>query len=97
MSRPPSSHLVQSDALELWLDLGRALVDVLTPCQRDRAAFTSDDPGERAKAAEACSTCPVLARCRTYAEAQGESWGVWGGIDRSDRRASGAACKGSPW
>lgn len=28
-----------------------------------------------------CKTCPAAAACAAYAEAQGEQYGIWGGID----------------
>ncbi|MFL6047908.1 MAG: WhiB family transcriptional regulator [Propionibacteriaceae bacterium] len=32
-----------------------------------------------------CDHCPVLTVCRDTAEERGETWGVWGGVDRSIR------------
>lgn len=34
-----------------------------------------------------CGGCPVSRRCLDYALATGELWGVWGGLDRHQRRA----------
>lgn len=34
-----------------------------------------------------CRNCPVLAQCRTYALANRETHGVWGGLSEQDRRA----------
>jgi WhiB family transcriptional regulator, redox-sensing transcriptional regulator len=33
-----------------------------------------------------CATCPVLAPCRQHALAEGELYGVWGGLGEADRR-----------
>jgi WhiB family redox-sensing transcriptional regulator len=40
---------------------------------------------ERAKAL--CSSCPVRARCLTYAIEHQEPYGVWGGLNPDERRA----------
>ena len=53
-------------------------------------------PAERqarvAAAVAICHDCPVQARCYAAAEANGERWGIWGGVDfsqpRKQRRAS---------
>lgn len=34
-----------------------------------------------------CATCPVVAPCRQHALAEGEFYGVWGGLGEADRRA----------
>jgi WhiB family transcriptional regulator, redox-sensing transcriptional regulator len=34
-----------------------------------------------------CATCPVIAPCRQHALAEGELYGVWGGLGEADRRA----------
>jgi WhiB family redox-sensing transcriptional regulator len=39
---------------------------------------------ERAKAI--CRGCPVLVRCREYALAAQEPYGVWGGLGEQERR-----------
>lgn len=71
-----------------FMALHHALLDLevngdRTPCQRDPEPYHSDAPGERAEAAEACGSCPVITACATYADAAGERWGVWAGIDRT--------------
>ncbi|SRR5260370_33960072 len=35
-----------------------------------------------------CSRCPVRARCAQRAEANGERYGVWAGVDRSASRVA---------
>lgn len=41
---------------------------------------------ERAK--QVCRQCPVLVECRHHALTAGEPFGVWGGLDESERRAA---------
>lgn len=55
-----------------------------TPCLTDPEAFTSDWPRERVRAVQRCRACPVVRRCRDYADAAGEAWHVWGGVDLSE-------------
>lgn len=60
-----------------------------TPCQRDPEAFTPEGkpgPIARAAAASLCSSCPVVDLCHDYAETAGETWHVWGGVDRTEPR-----------
>lgn len=45
--------------------------------------WLSDDPDERAWAAERCTGCPVLGECRQAGQL--ERWGIWGAVDRSPK------------
>lgn len=56
------------------------------PCTADPEAWTSDYPEERAVAARACGTCPVLDACRQAAQVGRERWHVWGGVDLTGQR-----------
>lgn len=55
------------------------------PCWTSGGAdlWTSDAKDDRSKAARLCvqEQCPILADCRTAADARGERFGVWGGLD----------------
>lgn len=59
----------------------------------DSAVFFHPD-GERglarenrvARAKKICQSCPVLVECRQYALSAQEPFGVWGGLDESERR-----------
>jgi len=55
------------------------------PCGEFGAAelWTSDDYRERRLAVAWCEPCPIKAECHAAAEANGEKWGVWAGIDRT--------------
>ena len=49
-------------------------------------------PGRHTKASTAaakavCGTCPILADCRAYALTTVQEWGVWGGLDETERRS----------
>lgn len=37
------------------------------------------------RAKKVCAQCPVLQRCRDYAVAAGEPYGVWGGLSAPER------------
>lgn len=61
---------------------------------RDHAACRGVDPdlffpgrGEATAPAKAvCATCPVRAECLNYAMANGEKFGIWGGLSERERR-----------
>ncbi|MGN6243725.1 MAG: WhiB family transcriptional regulator [Motilibacteraceae bacterium] len=76
---------MKDDRLKLpeWHALADALDEVATPCQgEDRELWFAGKPKDRAIAADRCFDCTVLAACHEYAEAAGERWGVWAGVDR---------------
>ncbi|OLT21399.1 hypothetical protein BJF81_02330 [Ornithinimicrobium sp. CNJ-824] len=60
------------------------------PCTDD-PRHTSDDPRERAEAAEVCAFCPALTACSAAALSSGEDHYVWGGVDLSPRRRKATA------
>jgi hypothetical protein len=47
--------------------------------------WLSEHESERATAVLLCDHCPVLTVCGDTAELRQETWGVWGGVDRSVR------------
>lgn len=53
------------------------------PCTGVRGGdpWLSDDENQRAEAATACRSCPVLDECRAYAQAHRTTFGVYGGRD----------------
>ena len=57
------------------------------PCRSSNAWWwTSDDEGERAKAAAECVNCPALIQCRRYGLAHLRESGVYGGLTPDERR-----------
>jgi hypothetical protein len=52
-------------------------------------------PAQAAQCRTVCAGCPVRTLCRTLALANGEPWGIWGGLD-PDERASIARADGYP-
>ena len=62
-------------------------------CRGMASAFFFHPDGERGpsrvgrevRAKRVCRDCPVLERCRTYALAVQEPYGVWGGLSESER------------
>jgi len=64
---------------------------VLHEARVSRDAFTADDHEPRERAAAVCEGCPVLDECYRTALAISVSygaWGVWGGVDFSNRSAT---------
>lgn len=60
--------------------------DLFIPCAGPwdgDSPWLSDDPDERAWAAERCAGCPAITECREAGEL--ERWGVWGAVDRSPK------------
>lgn len=54
----------------------------------DREDFFSATVAGIERGRAACSACPVLGACRSWALAQGpELYGTWGGLTRADRQA----------
>lgn len=52
----------------------------------DPDLWFSDHPTDRTRAKQLCAGCPLLDPCRTYGLDTDQQWGIWGGLDRSDRR-----------
>ncbi|WP_280406630.1 WhiB family transcriptional regulator [Nocardia carnea] len=67
---------------------------LLGSCRGLESAVFFHPEGERGRARAArvrrakqiCDGCPVLDRCRNYALAVGEPYGVWGGMSEDERR-----------
>lgn len=80
---------IPEHARRAWAALGEAIGAArnLVPCA-ESDDWTSEAAQIRSKAAERCGGCPALWECRSYADAAGEPFGVWAGIDRTPSRAA---------
>lgn len=88
------SWQVPAGALEEFLRLTVALLRLETApaCTSEPELWWATGSSARAvtaqaEAVEACSWCPVLQLCRSYAVAADEREGVWGGTTPAERRA----------
>jgi hypothetical protein len=74
------------DALGVLDEALYAAVEARTvpPCWGpQKALWTAENVQERAQAALLCRGCPVITECGRAADAIGEQWHVWAGIDRT--------------
>lgn len=91
-SKPSTEHPTAPHAAtpaEAYVALREALREAHgAPCQDRRGGdlWFSIIPADQAAALTACTTCPVLAHCASYADVADERWGVWGGTTPTDRR-----------
>jgi WhiB family transcriptional regulator, redox-sensing transcriptional regulator len=53
----------------------------------DPAIFFPDGDQSGTEAKQCCASCPVRDRCRDYALAAREEFGVWGGLSEDERKA----------
>jgi hypothetical protein len=58
-------------------DQGRSV-----PCTAQPELWFSDDPADRAEAAEACTFCPARPVCANFATSNREVHGTWAGVAR---------------
>ena len=73
---------IPPESMEAWNHLQGRLQGELTPCA-GKPQWTSNRAGDKAYAAAGCLVCPVRAACAEFADINGETSGIWGGIDRS--------------
>ena len=64
---------------QLWFDSAACL-------QADPDAFYPEKGGSSRAAKRVCHTCPVQAECLSYALANDERFGIWGGMSERERR-----------
>jgi WhiB family transcriptional regulator, redox-sensing transcriptional regulator len=62
-----------------WLDRAACL-------QADPDAFYPEKGGSSRAAKRVCHTCPVQTDCLSYALANDERFGIWGGLSERERR-----------
>ncbi|WP_432542320.1 WhiB family transcriptional regulator [Kineococcus sp. SYSU DK002] len=77
--------MIRPDALRAFWTLSKALDDVdgRVPCRGRTEDLYADDHRARRQAAALCADCPVLAQCGAFADANGERFGIWAGVDRT--------------
>jgi WhiB family redox-sensing transcriptional regulator len=65
-----------------WTELAacKGQTELFYPRQGDNSSF--------AKAAQICSTCPVLNQCDEYAMTNYERFGIWAGMNEKKRRVA---------
>ena len=80
--RPPVAIGLQAGAVHAFTRLQVALLEHDTPCAGSDE-WCSEDAGDREIAARLCRSCPVLILCGEYAKANSETFGTWGGKDRT--------------
>lgn len=49
--------------------------------------------GEETIAKAACGRCPVAVQCLEYAISNNEQWGIWGGLNTSERKRLARKCR----
>jgi WhiB family redox-sensing transcriptional regulator len=67
------------------------------PCSDPQARTIFEEAGElhnprtaQRIAKTICATCPYFRPCREWAITNGERWGVWGGMNRYERKREAA-------
>lgn len=74
-----------------WLHRGADWHDDAACRGHDPELWFTDRPGVPAEklaepAKKVCARCPVTGACLTWALANDEKWGVWGGLTAEERR-----------
>ena len=64
---------------QTWFDRAACL-------QADPEVFYPEKGGSSRAAKRVCQTCPVQAECLSYALANDERFGIWGGMSERERR-----------
>jgi WhiB family transcriptional regulator, redox-sensing transcriptional regulator len=64
-----------------WMDAGRCVTG------GNPDAFFPIHASDTAAAKQACASCPVRAECLAYALEHDQRYGVWGGLDETERDA----------
>ncbi len=77
-SNAPGSDLLTTEEAD-WHD--RALC-----AQTDPEAFFPEKGGSTREAKKICTGCEVRSECLTYALANDERFGIWGGLSERERR-----------
>ena len=88
---------------DLYFDLQQAIETAKTipPCQITDPEVWFGNEGDplanRFKVAQKmCQTCPVIKECAAFAVANGELYGVWGGLTPNQRKEMSSRGRGRP-
>ena len=74
---------IPPESMSAWMKLQSFFIaGEVTPC-RDRHEWVSSKAADKRTAIRLCGDCPAQASCRDFAEANHESFGIWGGHDFS--------------
>ena len=74
---------IPTESLNAWLHLQSFFVrGEVTPC-RDRHEWVSGKAADKHLAIKLCGDCVCRPACAEFAQANNETFGIWGGIDRS--------------
>ena len=74
---------IPPESMSAWMKLQSFFIaGEVTPC-RDRHEWVSGKAADKRTAIRLCGDCPAKHACAQFAEDNGESFGIWGGIDRS--------------
>ena len=75
---------LDEEAVGPFLHLQAKMTNDPTPCY-GRNEWTSGKAGDKAFAIAGCLVCHARPACAEFSEVNGESFGIWGGIDRSKK------------
>jgi WhiB family redox-sensing transcriptional regulator len=70
------------------MKLGRWIEEAACKGQTELFYPRQGDNSSFAKAAQICSTCPVLIECDEYAMTNYERFGIWAGMNEKKRRVA---------
>lgn len=71
-------RLIEGPVQNEWMELGS--------CRGSNADVFFPGKGSDVEAKRICAGCPVRVECREYGIVNNEKHGVWGGLNREDRR-----------
>lgn len=79
---------IRADAISAWTALHRGIAECgSTPCEANPDRWAEPATPELAEwAAHRCQQCSVIELCSTFAVANRESAGIWGGQLRTPKR-----------
>lgn len=73
---------IPSSSIKEWAHLQGKMLNDPTPCY-SRPEWLSNRAADKQTAIRLCGDCPAKHACREFAEANHETYGIWGGHDFS--------------